>query len=115
MVVDISSVESLLNAINYATSKLERADALTNADGLEKAINRVNSNIRILIEEQLPNFEKKQEKHFSKMPDNALLKNLRYIMIPDGSKIEIQKIKGGTAAVIHRKGISNVIQNRVVR
>ena len=42
-------------------------------------------------------------------------KNLRYIMIPDGSKIEIQKIKGGTAAVIHRKGISNVIQNRVVR
>lgn len=85
LIVDISSMESLLNAINYATSKLERADALTNAEGLEKGVRHLNDNIKMLILDEFPKFQKQQAEHFSKLPNEALLKNLSY---------EIEKISG---------------------
>lgn len=95
LVVDISSMESLLNAINYATSKLERADALTNAEGLEKAVGRLNDNIKMLVLDEIPKFKKEQSQQFEKLPNEKVLKHLSY---------EIEKISGFEKAIGKIKG-----------
>lgn len=84
-IIDIDSVEKLLHAINYSTKKLERADAITNAEGLETQIVRLNDNIKMLILDEVPKFQKQQAEQFDKLPSEALLKNLSY---------EIEKISG---------------------
>ncbi|MCD6257970.1 MAG: hypothetical protein J7J31_00040 [Helicobacteraceae bacterium] len=100
LVIDIDSVEKLLLAINHSTKRLESADAIMNAEGLEKAVGRLNHNIKMLILDEFPKFKKEQAQQFEKMPNEALLKNLSFEI----SKISsfdkaIGKIKGKHIAI----------------
>lgn len=87
IVVDLKSMEDMLNAVNYTTAKLEKAKEGLEALELQKDFEPIKQNLELILINStnmrdliFPNFEKALNKSLKELPSDDTIKSMLFEM-----------------------------------